>query len=148
MCTLALAPKGTTTNPYSAAHLPANPSFLYLTDPNPLLHKPPTCPASTTLANPRGHKSWPQQSELCVAIVKEHLALWPLESRSHPTNRLRNSTNGALSSLCQPGILHCQLSKAAKTTLGISELAFLDSLVHQPPIRKVLHCWSKKYFQP
>ena len=31
--TLALAPKGTTTNPYSAAHLLANPSFLCLTAP-------------------------------------------------------------------------------------------------------------------
>ena len=69
MLNVTLSPGGTTTNPYSAAHLQPNPSFPLSRRPPlpsgpPLhLHKPPPGPRGTpgptpkTLTNWRGHKS-------------------------------------------------------------------------------------------
>ena len=92
MLNVTLSPGGTTTNPYSAAHLQPNPSFPLSHRPSlpsgpPLhLHKPPPCPPGTpgptptTLTNWRGHKA--NNWALSLPIVEEHLALWPRESES------------------------------------------------------------------
>ena len=102
-----LSPGGTTTNPYSAAHLQPNPSFPLSHRPSlpsgpPLhLHKPPPCPYPCPVAPPAPPPQLWQTGEdtkannwaLSLPIVEEHLALWPRESKSlrpHPgTKQLR-----------------------------------------------------------